>query len=232
MIAPSLATGDLLNLEEEVRALEQAGAKSLHFDIMDGHFVPLLTIGVPVLEQMRKITSLNLDVHIMITNPDETFERYLDAGADTLTFHFEAARHAHRIVAAIQERNKKAGISINPGTPWQSLKALLPLVDQVTVMGVNPGFSRQKHIPHTKQTIQEINNFCGEKGLHDLVIQVDGGVSDQNIAALYAAGATNFVAGGYVFGNPDAKLQFSDKIAKYSQAIQNLLHTIKRREDE
>ncbi len=202
-IAPSIAAGNLLRLEEEAVKLERAGADAIHFDVMDGHFVPLLTIGVPFLEQLRQKTKLHLDVHIMVSNPDEVFEHYLNAGADTLTIPCESARHAHRIVQGIQGHGKQAGLALNPGTPWEFVKPLLPNLDQITVMGVNPGYSRQKHIPETALKVKEISDYCKEQGLSPR-IQVDGGVSDKNISQLFNSGARNFVAGGFVFGDQDA----------------------------
>ena len=149
VIAPSLAAGNLLRLQDEISALETAGADALHFDVMDGHFVPLLTIGVPFLEQTRAFTKIPLDVHIMVSNPDEVAKDYINAGADSLTFPIESARHSRRIIDQIQDAGRKAGVAINPGTPWQNAIALLPVLDKVTIMGVNPGYSRQKHIETT-----------------------------------------------------------------------------------
>lgn len=201
-IQPSIAAGNLLRLEDEVRALEKAEADGIHFDCMDGHFVPLLTIGVPFLEQMRACTRLHLDVHIMVTNPDAVFEQYLDAGADTLTFHPETAKHGHRLCTAIRARGKRAGLALNPGTSWRVVEPLLPFVDQVTVMAVNPGYSRQAHIPEMAAKVQELAAHARAKGLV-FDIQVDGGVNESNAAHLVRCGATVLVAGGAVLGKPD-----------------------------
>jgi ribulose-phosphate 3-epimerase len=198
-ISPSLAAGNLMRLEDEIKALEEAGADALHFDVMDGHFVPLLTIGVPILEQTRQLTRLHLDVHIMVTNPDSVALHYLTAGADTLTFPIETAVHAMRLIDQIHEFGKLAGVAINPGTPWQATTAILRVIDKVTVMGVNPGFSRQKHIAGTCQTVAELTKHCLEQNYNHLCIQVDGGVGPENISQLYDAGARDFVAGGAVF---------------------------------
>lgn len=201
-IAPSIAAGDLMRLADEVARLEKAGADMIHFDVMDGHFVPLLTLGVPILEQMRKITKLPLDVHIMVTNPDAVFESYLDAGADTLAFHIETALQAHRICARIRERGRRAAVSLSPATHWRELEYLLPFVDQVTVMSVNPGYSRQAHIPEMQKKIRELAELKAKMGL-SFDILVDGGVGKQNAAAIAKAGATILVAGGAIFNESD-----------------------------
>ncbi|MCA2961484.1 MAG: ribulose-phosphate 3-epimerase [Silvanigrellales bacterium] len=201
-IQPSIAAGNLLRLEDEVRALEKGGADGIHFDCMDGHFVPLLTIGVPFLEQMRACTRLHLDVHIMVTNPDAVFEQYLAAGADTLTFHPEVALHAHRLCTAIRARGKRAGLALNPGTSWRFVESLLPFVDQITIMAVNPGFSRQAHIPEMAEKVRELASHAKAKNLV-FDIQVDGGVNEGNAALLAQHGATVLVAGGAVLGKPD-----------------------------
>ncbi len=201
-ISPSIAAGNLMNLASEVAKLELSGADSIHFDVMDGHFVPLLTIGVPFLEQIRKITKMHLDVHIMVTNPDQVFEHYLDAGADTLTFHIETALHAHRICNRIKEKGKRAGIALNPATHWREIEFLIPSLDQITLMSVNPGFSRQAHIPMVQKKAFEIRQYCNNLGI-DMDIQLDGGVNTDNIAAIAQAGANIVVAGGAVFNYDD-----------------------------
>ena len=203
-IAPSLAAGNLLRLEDEIRALEKGGADAIHFDCMDGHYVPLLTLGVPFLQATRAITKLPLDVHIMVSNPDEVFEQYLDAGADTLSFHPEVALHAHRIATAIRARGKRAGVALNPATHWRSVEFLLPTLDQVTIMAVNPGFSRQAHIPGMAVKVQELAEHCRALGLA-VDILVDGGVNPENARHLVACGASVLVAGGAVMGKPDYK---------------------------
>lgn len=210
-IYPSIAAGDLMHLADEVQALEAAGADGIHFDVMDGHFVPLLTIGVPFLQQMRQITKLPLDVHIMVSNPEAVFQDYIEAGADTLTFHVEAATHAHRLLKAIQDKGCKAGISLNPATPPGQLEYLVNEADQITVMGVNPGYSRQKHIESTARKVSSICDLAKKTGGRIPNIMVDGGVNDSNIQTIAAAGAQSFVAGGSVFGQNS-----------YREAIENL----------
>ncbi len=209
-IFPSIAAANLMRLEEEVRKLELSQSDGIHFDVMDGHYVPLLTIGIPFIEQMKKITSLLLDVHIMVSNPDDVFEDYLKAGADILTFHIEAARHAHRMCIKIKEVGKKCGVALNPATHWKDIEYLLSELDQVTVMAVNPGFSRQAHLPLVHQKIRELADYRAQHNLK-FEIQVDGGVSHENVQLLSRLGANVFVAGGAIFNFSDYKAAI-DKI--------------------
>ncbi|MEY4064810.1 MAG: hypothetical protein RIR26_1018 [Pseudomonadota bacterium] len=197
-IAPSIAAGRLLHLADEVKNLENAKVDAIHFDVMDGHFVPLLTIGVPFLEQIRSVTNLHLDVHIMVTNPDDVLDDYLNAGADTLSFHIEAARHAHRLCTKIKQAGKRAGIALNPSTHWQNIEFLLPELDQVTIMTVNPGYSRQSHLTTMHNKIRDFANFCRAQN-YAIDICVDGGVNLGNAGTLAQLGATMLVAGGAVF---------------------------------
>jgi ribulose-phosphate 3-epimerase len=208
-ISPSVAAGNLLNLQEEVDKISDSGADAIHFDAMDGHFVPLLTLGVPFLTAIRNITNLHLDVHIMVTNPEQVAQQYLDAGADTLTFHPEMALHSHRLCTQIKSAGRQVGVALNPGTPWQSLLALLPFVDQVTVMAVNPGYSRQAHIAEMALKVFELSQHLIAHSLK-VEIQVDGGVNIENIAKLVQSGASHFVAGGAVMGTPDYTKAISD----------------------
>ncbi|MES2615049.1 MAG: ribulose-phosphate 3-epimerase [Bdellovibrionota bacterium] len=203
-VSPSIAAGNLMRLEDEVRKLEASGADSIHFDVMDGHFVPLLTIGVPFIEQMRKLTQMHLDVHIMVTNPDQVFLDYLNAGADTLSFHIECAAHAHRICAKIKEANKRVGIALNPSTHWKDIEYLLTELDQVTIMTVNPGFSRQAHLSFVHKKIMELSQYRKQNNLN-FEIQVDGGVTHENSGLLQNLGANIVVAGGAVFNYPNYK---------------------------
>jgi ribulose-phosphate 3-epimerase len=208
-ISPSLAAGNILKLHDEVLRINDSGADAIHFDAMDGHFVPLLTLGVPFLEAIRKLTTLHLDVHIMVTNPEQVAQHYLDAGADTLTFHPEVAFHAHRLCGHIRALGKRAGLALNPGTPWQSVEPMLHFVDQVTVMAVNPGYSRQAHIPEMTDKISALSARLKSKGLA-VDIQVDGGVNSLNAQRLVRSGATHLVAGGAVMGTPDYRKSISE----------------------
>jgi len=197
-VSPSIAAGNLMCLEDEVRRLESSGADAIHFDCMDGHFVPLLTIGIPFVEQMRKITNMHLDVHIMVSNPDAVYMDYLNAGADTLSFHIESTVHSHRICMKIKEYKKKAGVVINPSTHWKEVEYLLTEIDVVNIMAVNPGFSFQSHLSFVHNKIAELNEFRTQNNLN-FEIQVDGGVTRENAGTLKKLGADNLVAGGSVF---------------------------------
>lgn len=203
-ISPSIAAANLMRLEEEVSKLEASGADAIHFDCMDGHFVPQLTIGIPFIEQMRLITKLPLDVHIMVSNPDAVFMDYLDAGADSLSFPIESAIHPHRICAKIKEKGKRAGVVLNPHTHWKTIEFLLSEIDIVIVMAVNPGFSFQKHLNFVHKKISELNEYRKEHSL-SFEIQVDGGVNPQNALILQQLGADNLVAGGAIFKHKNYK---------------------------
>lgn len=212
-VSPSIAAANLMRLEEEVKKLEISGADSIHFDVMDGHFVPLLTIGIPFIEQMRKITKMHLDVHIMVTNPDQVFQDYINAGADTLSFHQETAIHSHRICMKIKESGKRAGIALNPATHWNTIEYLLPILDQVTIMSVNPGFSRQVHLSVVHKKISELSKFRNENHLN-FDIMVDGGVNSDNVQTLVQLGTDIIVAGGAVFNYEN----YNDAIFKLKSA--------------
>lgn len=203
-VFPSIAAGNLMRLEEEVQKLEVAGADGIHFDVMDGHFVPLLTIGIPLIEQMRQITDSILDVHIMVTNPDQVYQDYINAGADILCFHPEVAFHSHRLCMKVREKGKKVGVALNPATHWNTVEYLLPCVDVVTVMAVNPGFSRQQHLPIVHKKIAELSAFRQANQLN-FEIQVDGGVNAENAPVLFGLGVGSVVAGGAVFNHNDYK---------------------------
>lgn len=208
-VFPSIAAGNLMHLADEVQKLEEAKADAIHFDCMDGHFVPLLTIGIPLIEQMRSITKLPIDVHIMVSNPDAVFMDYIHAGADTVSFPIEAAIQAHRISAKIKEHNKRSGVVLNPSTHWKDVEFLLSEIDVVNVMTVNPGFSFQKHLTFVHKKIYELNHYRLQNNLN-FEIQVDGGVSVENACILKELGADNLVAGGAIFKYKDYKKAISD----------------------
>lgn len=202
MIAPSILSSDFMNIETEIRMLEKAGADWVHCDIMDGHFVPNLTFGPPVIKQIRKITSLPLDVHLMITNPDETIDWYIDAGADWLSFHIEAAKDPAAVLSHIRKRNVKAGLVIKPKTSVEAIKALLPLCDYVLIMSVEPGFGGQSYISSANDKAIELAKLKIELNLPYL-IQIDGGIHLGNIEDVAKLGVEVFVAGSAVFGSDE-----------------------------
>ena len=205
IVSPSLLSSDLLNLQDQVRQLEKSGADWLHIDVMDGHFVPNLTFGLPILEALKKITRLPLDVHIMVQNPDLTADSYLSAGADILSFHIEAANHPFRIIQNIKARNAKAGIALNPGTPVSLLEPMLHDLDMVTLLAVNPGFSGQKFMPVVYDKLRILKDWCERNKRSDLIVAVDGGVSTSNVKALIELGANCFVSGSFIFRSTHMK---------------------------
>lgn len=203
-IGPSVLSADFLRLGDQLQQLEAAGVDYIHFDVMDGVFVPNISIGLPVLEATRRGTSLPIDVHLMITQPDRWVERFAAAGADRITFHIEAAPHAHRVVQATQAAGARAGIVVNPSTPLAAIEELIPFVDQVLVMTVNPGFGGQSFIEpmlgkirRTRELIDAVNPACR--------LQVDGGVNADTIRRVVDAGADMIVAGSAIFA-PGASL--------------------------
>lgn len=201
-IAPSILSADFARLGEEIAAIEAAGADYVHVDVMDGHFVPNLTIGPPVVAALRKVTKLPLDVHLMIDNPDAYIPEFARAGADIITVHQEASTHLHRAVQLIKSLGKKAGVSINPATPVSTLEVILDELDLVLVMSVNPGFGGQSFIPSALNKISSLRREIERRALAT-ELEVDGGVKTDNIAEIAAAGADVFVAGSAVFGSSD-----------------------------
>lgn len=204
LIAPSILSADFSRLGEELKSIEDAGADYIHIDVMDGHFVPNITIGPFVVEAVRKATPLPLDVHLMIEQPDKYIAEFADAGADIITVHIEASPHIHRTIQAIKERGKKAGVSLNPGTSPELLRYILNDIDLLLVMSVNPGFSGQKFIPSALNKIKEIRDMMDKAGA-DFIIEVDGGIKLENIGEVSSAGADMFVSGSGVFGMNDYK---------------------------
>jgi len=203
-IAPSILSANFLKLGEEIRAAEEAGADLLHIDIMDGHFVPNITIGPFIVEQIKRTTSLPLDVHLMIEKPDNYLKDFIRAGADYLTVHLEASVHLHRTVQWIKEREVKAGVSLNPATPVSSLENILSDIDLALLMSVNPGFGGQEFIPQVIDKIRTLKKFIEEKGLSAL-IEVDGGINIDNAKKVASAGADILVMGSAFFNSKDYK---------------------------
>ncbi|TLM65471.1 MAG: ribulose-phosphate 3-epimerase [Deltaproteobacteria bacterium] len=208
-IAPSILSADFARLGAEVQAVAKAGADYIHVDVMDGHFVPNLTIGPLVVEAVRKVTDLPLDVHLMIENPDRYIPEFARAGADIITVHQEAVPHLHRTVQLIKSLGKKAGVSLNPATPAGALDVILDDLDLVLVMTVNPGFGGQGFIDSGLAKIATLRHEIDRRGL-TVELEVDGGVKIDNIARIAAAGAEVFVAGSAVFGAGDYAATISE----------------------
>ena len=201
-IAPSILSADFARLAEEVARVEDAGADWLHIDVMDGHFVPNLTVGPPIVEALRKVTTLPLDVHLMMTNPDAFIGEFAEAGADYLTVHVETCPHLHRTVQSIKERGVKAGVTLNPATPAGTLSEIVRDADLILIMSVNPGFGGQKFIASSLRKIAEVRALIDRTGSRAL-LEVDGGVKPDNVQEILAAGAEVLVAGSAVFSTDD-----------------------------
>jgi ribulose-phosphate 3-epimerase len=201
-VAPSILSADFSRLGDEIRAVEAAGADIIHVDVMDGHFVPNITIGPLIVEAARRSTKLPLDVHLMITNPELYIADFAKAGADYIAVHAETAFHLHRLVQAIKEHKVKAAVSLNPATPLSALDHILPDLDMVVIMSVNPGFGGQSFIPSAMEKIRLLRKRIDAAGLH-IEIEVDGGVKPSNAVEIAAAGADILVAGSAVYGTKD-----------------------------
>jgi ribulose-phosphate 3-epimerase len=199
-IVPSILAADFANLEAALRAAEAGGAEAVQIDVMDGHFVPNLTIGAPVVAALRKVTGLTLDVHLMIENPGDFVEMYAEAGADILTVHVEACTHLHRVIHQIKEAGMKAGAALNPATPLVTLDEILDDLDVALLMTVNPGFGGQKFIHSMLPKIRRLRGMLEERGLEQVIVEVDGGVNEESAPLLGAAGAEWLVAGSAVYG--------------------------------
>jgi len=201
-IAPSILSADFSKLGDEVREVEAAGADLIHVDVMDGHFVPNITIGPLVVEALRPITKLPLDVHLMIENPDQYIEAFAKAGADYITVHVEASRHLHRTIQLIKSFGIKAGVVLNPHTPVHQIQHVLEDIDMVLLMTVNPGFGGQKFITSVIPKIQELSSIIKANDLQ-VEIEIDGGINEETIVPCAEAGATIFVAGSAIYNQPD-----------------------------
>ena len=201
-IAPSILSADFTRLGEEIRAVEQAGADYIHVDVMDGHYVPNITIGPLVVKAVRHVTELPLDVHLMITNPDQYIDDFANAGADMLTVHAEAVRHLHRTIQHIRAKGVKPGVSLNPATGLEILDYVLQDLDMVLLMTVNPGFEAQTFIPEVLPKIRLLRQKAAQRGL-GFDIEVDGGINPETIGQASAAGANVFVTGSAIFYSGD-----------------------------
>ena len=204
IIAPSLLAADFLQLQKECTMLNESEADWFHLDVMDGVFVPNISYGMNIIEQITSTTSKTCDVHLMIMDPGKYAEAFKKAGADILSVHIEACPHLHRNIQQIKSLGMRAGVAINPHTPLEMLKEILQDIDMVNVMSVNPGFGGQTFIPHTMQKIRDLKKMIAERGLH-VLIEVDGGVTIENAHGLLHAGADVLVAGNTVFKSADPK---------------------------
>ncbi len=197
-IAPSILSADFAKLGEDIIAIDKAGADFIHIDVMDGNYVPNISIGLPVIKSIRKYTEKTFDVHLMIEEPGRFIDDFIAVGADLITVHYEADRHVDRTIQYIKSKGIKAGIVLNPGTPVSMIKDLIPALDMVLIMSVNPGFGGQKFIEYSLNKIAEVKELS-EKYNKDLLIQVDGGIDASNIKKVVDAGANVIVAGSAVF---------------------------------
>jgi ribulose-phosphate 3-epimerase len=214
LIAPSILSADFTRLGEEVRAVEAAGADWIHADVMDGHFVPNITFGPLVVAAVRKITRLPIDVHLMIESPDRYIQAFAEAGADWISVQVETCPHLNRAVQQIKEAGVKAGVVLNPSTPLSALDWVLEYADYVLIMSVNPGFGGQSFIGNSLEKIRRLRRMIGDRGLSTR-IEVDGGIKENNIGEVAAAGADVFVAGSAIFGQTD----YRQVIARFKEII-------------
>lgn len=200
ILSPSLLAANFMNLEKEIQEITDGGAKYLHIDVMDGHFVPSISFGMPLINSIRKKTELLFDVHLMITNPERYIEDFAKCGADIITVHAESTEHLNRVITQIKESGLKAGVAINPATPLSELEYILEYVDMVLIMSVNPGFGGQIYIPNITKKITDLKEIINQKNLQ-IDIEVDGGIKLDNVSEVLDAGANVIVAGSAVFGS-------------------------------
>lgn len=215
-IAPSILSANFARLEEDVKMVETAGADLLHVDVMDGHFVPNITIGPLIVKALRPVTQLPLDVHLMIENPDQYIEAFAAVGADYLTVHVEACTHLHRTLQRIHEKNMKAGVALNPHTPLSSIEEVLLDLDLILIMSVNPGFGGQKFIPNSLEKLRRTRELLSRQGLPHVAVEVDGGVKLDNIKEVADAGADILVSGSGIFNTPEP----AETVRKMKEQVQ------------
>ena len=214
-LAPSILSADFVRLGEQIREAEGAGADYIHIDVMDGRFVPIISMGTPVVEAVRRITRLVLDIHLMVAEPERHIGAFMDAGGDIINVHVEAATHLHRIVQAVQARDKRAGVCLNPGTPVSAVEGVLPEVDQVVVMSVNPGYSGQRFIESALPKVQRLREMIEEAGLR-AEIEVDGGVTAETAPRCAVAGASVLVAASAVFND---RASVTENMSRLKEAL-------------
>ena len=204
-IAPSILSADFAALGGAIAAVERGGADLIHVDVMDGHFVPNITIGPPVVESIKRVATVPLDVHLMIEEPDRYIEAFAQAGASMMSVHVEVLPHLHRTVHAIKALGAKAGVVLNPSTPLSSIEEIAPDVDYVLVMSVNPGFGGQTFIPRSESKVQAVRALLDRAGNRTAAVEIDGGIDAHNVARVVSAGASMIVAGSAIFHSPDAE---------------------------
>lgn len=212
-IAPSILSADFARLADEIKQVEAGGATVLHVDVMDGHFVPNITIGLPVVRSLRKATRMTIDTHLMIEEPGRYAVQFVEAGADMVSVHVETDAHLHRTLEAIRKAGAKAGVAINPATPLTALDEALPYADFILVMSVNPGFGGQSFIPTSLAKVRRLGNMIAERGLATR-IEIDGGIDSDNIGDVVDAGAEILVAGSAIFGKPDPAAAVREMLEK------------------
>jgi len=216
-ISPSLLSADFVNLERDIKMLEEGGAHLLHVDVMDGHFVPNLTIGPPVVAAINRVASIPLDVHLMIENPGFFVEDYIKAGADYVTVHVETTAHLHRVIQQIKAKGAKAGVSLNPHTSLSTIESILDDIDMVLIMSVNPGFGGQSFIPQALKKVKQLRKMLKESGNEQVEIEIDGGVKLDNIKEVSDAGVDVFVSGSGIFKVDDPKAMIQEMIQKINE---------------
>lgn len=212
-IAPSILSADFSRLADEIKAVEEGGATVLHVDVMDGHFVPNITIGLPVVRSLRKATGMTIDCHLMITDPGVYAEQFVKAGADMVSVHVETDAHLHRTLMSIKAAGGKAGIAINPATPLTALEEALPFADFILVMSVNPGFGGQAFIPTSTDKVRRLRQMIDSRGLNTR-IEIDGGIDTGTIMEVVEAGAEILVAGSAIYGKPSPAEAVRELLAK------------------
>jgi ribulose-phosphate 3-epimerase len=213
-IAPSILSADFAHLAEEIAKVTEAGADMIHVDVMDGHFVPNFTIGPPIVKAIRKVTRLPLDVHLMMTNPDDFIHDFIKAGSNYITVHVETCPHLHRTIQSIKEEGVKAGVTLNPATPLSSVEEILGDVDLLLIMSVNPGFGGQGFIPSALEKLRRARAMIDQRGAK-VELEIDGGIKVENVAAIAQAGADILVSGSAIFESKDYK----DTIQKMRRAV-------------